>query len=177
MANIAVVIDDGFDEDAYAKTLKALRDDGHVFVFVGRGEGIPVMGKTGSSIVQIQESLSPVSTAEWDALMLLDGNILEGSDHDTQLISLVRGFLDSRKPVFANWASLGLLARSGIARERRVAGPESLIRNPFSCGVQFIDQSFVIDRNLISCRDPKAFPIFLKASLAKLILGNIRLLL
>lgn len=177
MASIAVAIDQGFDDAVYAKTVKALQARGHKVLIVGPRRGLRVKGKSGETTVLIQKSFGTGSSGELDALMLLDGAALEGSKKSKSLISLVKAFFDSRKMVFAGRSTLGLLAGAGILRGRKVTGSESLKRAVLDGGGEYVDKSFVIDRNLISYRDPVDLPLFLNACLAKLTLGHIRLIL
>jgi protease I len=177
MASVAVAIDQGFDDAAYTETVKALQARGHRVLIVGRKAGLSVKGKSGKTEVLIQSPFSTGSSGELDALMLLDGAALEGSKKSKRLISLVRAFIDSRKMVFAGRSTLGLLAGAGILRGRKVTGSESLRKAVIDGGGEYINRSFVIDKNLISYRDPGDLPLFLKACLAKLTLGQIRLIL
>jgi protease I len=177
MASVGVAIDHGFDDAVYTKTVKALEANGHKVLIVGRRKGLRVKAKSGETTVLIQRPFGTGSSGELDALMLLDGAALEGSKKSKSLISLVKAYFDSRKMVFAGRSSLGLLAGAGILQGRKVTGSESLKRAVIDGGGEYVKRSFVIDRNLISYRDPGDLPLFLNACLAKLTLGQIRLIL
>ena len=126
--------------------------------------------------------LDPASTA----LLVIDiqNTYLEAPDDATEarrwqpffdrmnetVIGLVREFNSANKPIAAICHAPWLLAEAGIIDGRTVTGWPSIRTDLKNAGGDVVDESAVVDGNLITSRQPEDVPDF-NAAIAKAVCG------
>ncbi|MEZ5844149.1 MAG: type 1 glutamine amidotransferase domain-containing protein [Hyphomicrobiaceae bacterium] len=111
--------------------------------------------------VDVDRQLSSVSVDDFDALVLPGGQInpdlLRVND---SAVEFVREFYDSGKPLAAICHAPWLLVEAGVADGRRMTSYASIRTDVENAGATWEDQSVVVDRGLITSRNPGDIPAF-----------------
>jgi deglycase len=168
MGNIAVLIDNWFEDVEYTKPAAAFKKAGHSLVVIGLLEGKTVKGKRQGTVVKIERAVQNVSVDEFDALLIPGGYSPDNLRANDSAVKFVEKFVKSGKPIFAICHAPQLLITAKVLEGRKITGYKSIIQDIKNAGADYIDQEVVIDKNLISSRNPGDIPAFIKASLEKL---------
>ena len=168
MSQIAMIIDDLFEDTEYSRPAAAFKNAGHKLIHVGLKEGKEVKGKKQGTKVRIEKSVYDVSIDDFDALMIPGGYSPDRLRADGRAVSFVREFMNSGKPVFSICHAPQILITAQVLKGRKVTGWKSIIQDIKNANAEYIDQEVVEDGNLISSRHPGDLPAFIKASLKKL---------
>jgi len=163
MKKIAVVIADMFEDVEYTKPAEAFKKAGHELVHVGLKSGATVKGKKAGTPVKVEKTAKGVKVADFDALLIPGGYSPDKLRVDEHVVSFVKEFVESGKPVCAICHAPQLLINAQVLRGRKITGWKSLVQDIKNAGAEFIDQEVVIDGNLISSRSPADIPAFIKA--------------
>ncbi len=163
MKKIAVVIADMFEDVEYTKPAEAFKKAGHELVHVGLKSGATVKGKKAGTPVKVEKTAKEVKVADFDALLIPGGYSPDKLRVDEHVVSFVKEFVESGKPVCAICHAPQLLINAQVLRGRKITGWKSLVQDIKNAGAEFIDQEVVIDGNLISSRSPADIPAFIKA--------------
>lgn len=168
MADIAVLIDDMFEDSEYLEPVAAFRKAGHEIVHVGLRAGKTVKGKKKHTPVVVQRAVGEVSASEFDALLIPGGYSPDKLRADQRAVNFVKQFMDADKPVFSICHGPQLLISAKAVKDRHVTGWKSITQDLINAGAVFHDRQVVIDGNLVSSRSPADLPAFIKASLKKI---------
>jgi len=168
MSEIAVIITDMFEDVEYIKPADAFRKAGHELIHVGLTEGKTVRGKKEGTPVKIDKSVAQVSAKDFDALLIPGGYSPDRLRVDENAVNFVKEFAESGKPIFSICHGPQLLITSQAVKGRKITGYKSIMQDIKNAGAKFVDQEVVVDGNLVSSRDPRDLPAFIRASLKKL---------
>jgi protease I len=168
MKKIAVVITDMFEDVEYTKPAEALKKAGHELVHVGLKAGATVKGKKEGTPVKVDKTAKEVKVTDFDALLIPGGYSPDKLRVDGHVVSFVKEFVESGKPVCAICHAPQLLITAQVLGGRKITGWKSLVQDIKNAGAEFIDQEVVIDGNLISSRSPADIPAFIRACSEKL---------
>jgi protease I len=163
MSKIAVVITDMFEDVEYTKPAEAFKKAGHELVHVGLKSGATVKGKKAGTPVKVEKTAQEVKVTDFDALLIPGGYSPDKLRVDEHVVSFVKEFVESGKPICAICHAPQLLITAQVLRGRKITGWKSLVQDIKNAGAEFIDQEVVIDGNLISSRSPADIPAFIKA--------------
>lgn len=168
MSNIAVIIDDLFEDSEYIEPVKAFQENGHKIIHVGMKPGERVKGKKGGIEVLIDRAIRDVSLDEFDALLIPGGYSPDKLRAHEEPVEFVRRFFNSGKPVFSICHAPQLLITADVLRGRKITGWKSIVQDIKNAGARFVDEKVVEDGNLVSSRQPGDLPEFIAACLARL---------
>ncbi len=165
---IAAILTDLFEDSEYTEPVKAFRDKGHDVINVGLEAGKTVKGKKEGTEVQIDKAVSDVSVQDFDALLIPGGFSPDQLRVDENAVEFTADFVKSDKPVFAICHAGQLLVTAQVLKGRRFTGYKSIEQDIKNAGAEFVDQQVVVDRNLVSSRNPGDIPAFIEESLKML---------
>jgi protease I len=168
MLKIAVLIDEDFEDVEYSKPAAAYQQAGYTLVHVGLETGKTVHGKHRETTVKIDKSAHNVSVNAFDAIFIPGGYSPDKLRSDPYVVSFVRNFVQSGKPVLSICHAPQLLITAQVLQGRKITGWKSIVQDIKNAGAEFIDQEVVEDGNLISSRSPRDIPAFIQATLRKL---------
>ncbi|MEN6330159.1 MAG: type 1 glutamine amidotransferase domain-containing protein [Methanobacteriaceae archaeon] len=168
MANIAVIMDDWFEDVEYTKPAAAFKEEGHNLTIIGLRKGKIVKGKRQTSEVTIQKSLEEVGVDDFDALLIPGGYSPDRLRAHDQAVEFTRKFVESGKPVFSICHAPQLLITADVLKNRKITGYKSIIQDIKNAGAEYVDVEVVVDGNLVSSRNPGDIPAFIEASLQML---------
>jgi len=165
---IAAIITDLFEDSEYTEPVKAFQDNGHDVINIGLEAAKTVKGKTEGTKVEIEKAVSQISVQEFDALLIPGGFSPDKLRVDKNAVKFTTDFVKSDKPVFAICHAGQLLITAQVLKGRRFTGYKSIEQDIKNAGAEFVDQQVVVDRNLVSSRNPADLPAFIEESLKML---------
>jgi protease I len=146
---------------------EAFRQAGHELTHVGIEEGSTVKGKEGME-VRIDQSVKDADVNNFDVLFIPGGCSPDNLRVNEDAVRFVREFVESDKQVLAICHAPQIMITADVLRGRTITGYKSIIKDITNAGGNFVDQSVVEDRNLLSSRNPNDIPAFIDASLKRL---------
>ncbi|MBN2419988.1 MAG: type 1 glutamine amidotransferase [Deltaproteobacteria bacterium] len=168
MKTIAVIIADLFEDSEYTEPAKAFRDAGYELCHIGLKAGETVKGKKKGTKVFIDSDFSEVDPRDYTALLIPGGYSPDKLRADDSAVNFTKRFLSLEKPVFVICHGPQILITADVIRGRKITGWKSIIKDIENAGAEFIDEEVVVDKNIISSRQPDDLPAFIDAALKKL---------
>ena len=162
-AKIAILATDGYEQSELFTPLEQLRAKGadvHV-VSLEAGE-IKAWDKDDwGKTVPVDRTLSEVSVAEYDALVLPGGQInpdlLRVED---AAISFVRDFVSSGKIVAAICHAPWILIEAGVVEGREMTSYKSIRTDLRNAGANVVDKQVAVSNGIITSRNPDDLDAF-----------------
>lgn len=157
-ARILIMATNGFEQSELEVPRDELRAAAaEVHVATPDGRSIRGWNKTDwGRIAQADLRIADADPADYDALVLPGGQInpdLLRVDQDA--MAVVRGFLDSGKPVAAICHGPWLLVEADAVRGRDVTSYQSIRRDLENAGANWHDAEVVVDQGIITSRSPQ----------------------
>jgi protease I len=128
----------------------------------------PVTGKKGHGPLQVDTTVDQLSADDFHALVIPGGFAPDKLRRSREVLSLVNAFHAADKPIaficHAGWVPIS----AGILKGRRATSVGAIRDDMINAGVDWVDESTVVDANLISARTPADLGPWMKALLAAL---------
>jgi protease I len=168
---VAILATDGFEQAELLVPRQALKD-AHAEVDVvsprsGRIQGFDHMKP--DQTVEVDRTLSQADPRDYDALVLPGG--AHNSDQlriDEAALEFVRAFFEDHKPTGVICHAPWILIDAGLAKGRTLTSYTTIRTDLRNAGARVLDQEVVVDRNLITSRDPSDLPAFCQALIEKI---------
>jgi protease I len=113
--------------------------------------------------IKVDRLIEEADPSDYDAVMLPGGvgnpDQLRG---DENVVSFVRDFFDSGKPVAAICHAPWVLVESGVVRGRTLTSWPTVQTDIRNAGGNWVDKEVVMDGNLVTSRKPDDIPAFNK---------------
>lgn len=168
MAAIAMPVAEDFEDSEFTVPFDRFKNAGHEVTVIGRKAGEIVIGKRGQSRATVDKVAADVDPSDFDALVIPGGYSPDHLRLDEDVVSFVRRFHDTGKPVAAICHAPWLLIEANVVDGRRVTSWPSMRTDLRNAGAQWVDQEVVIDGNLITSRKPADLEAFCNAILERL---------
>ncbi len=166
MANVLIMASDGYEQSELFVPLEKLRAAGHSVDIAAPEKGaIKAWDKSdwGKS-VEADKAIAGVSAGDYDALVLPGGVINPDTlRQDADALALIRDFAEAGKPVAAICHAPWLLAEAGLAEGRRLTSYDSIRTDMKNAGAEVVDEPVVVDRGVITSRNPDDLEAFVGA--------------
>ena len=81
------------------------------------------------------------------------------------MVGFTKGFFDAEKPVFAICHGPQLLITARVVKGRKLTAWKTIQDDLSQVGANVVDQEVVVDRNLVTSRQPSDIPAFIRESL------------
>ncbi|VDS07715.1 Putative cysteine protease YraA [Paracoccus haematequi] len=166
MARVLIMASDGFEQSELFVPLEKLKAAGHQ-VDVAAPEAGEITGwdkdDWGKSVTA-DKAIAGLSEGDYDALVLPGGVINPDTlRQDGKAVALIRDFADAGKPVAAVCHAPWLLIEAGLAQGRRLTGYGSIRTDLRNAGAEVVDEKVVVDRGVITSRNPGDLDAFVGA--------------
>jgi len=165
----AVLVMDGFEESELLEPLRALKEAGaHAdIVSKQRGEVQGFRHHDKAAQVNANRSFDEALPDEYDALLLPGGALnADTTRMQPKVRDFIRSFDAAGKPIAAICHAPWALISAGVARGRRLTSYWTIQDDVRNAGGQWLDQECVVDRNLVTSRQPSDLPAFNREMLA-----------
>jgi protease I len=168
MAKVAVVLGEDFEDSEYRVPVDRLEQAGHQVTIVGSKAGSVVKGKKGKESATIEASAQERKAAEFDGLLIPGGYSPDHLRSDEAVVSFVREFGRSGKPIAAVCHGPQLLIEADLVRGKMVTSWPSVRTDLKNEAAWWVDKEVVQDGALISSRKLDDLPAFSEAFLKRL---------
>jgi protease I len=167
---IAILATDGFEQGELTEPKKALDQAGAKTVVIAPKQGA-IRGwkmKNWGDEMRVDVTLDRANPDDYDALML-PGGVLNPDQlrMDKRAVQFVRSFFEHSKPVAAICHAPIMLIEAGVLKGRHVTSWPSLKTDIGNAGGQWIDETVVVDRGLVTSRKPDDIPAFNEKMIAE----------
>ena len=164
----AILVEQNFHDEEVSEPARHLKDKGLEVVFVAP-KGGTYTGKHGRETVRATESVCDVEASQFDCIIIPGGAAPERLRLDDHVLSLVRSAFDLGIPIAAICHGPQVLVSAGVLSGRIITCYEGIRDDVQLAGAEYVDESVVVDGNLITSRKPDDLPDFLKALTSMLI--------
>lgn len=154
MATVGFLLANGFEESEFRIPFERVRARGHVGVTLGVSAGELVRGKRGKVAVAIDAAVADRRPEDFHALVIPGGHSPERLRADPRVVSFVKAFIATGRPVAAICHGPELLLAAGAVRGRKLTSWPSIRGELEAGGAEWLDAAVVIDGPLITSRKP-----------------------
>jgi protease I len=174
---VAILVEQGFEQVELIKPRKALDKAGAETKVVSSQEGevrswnVKRWGKS----VPVDIPLDTANPEEFDAL-LLPGGVMNPDKlrMNPKAIAFVKHFVDSGKPIAAICHAAWTLIEAGGVQGRTLTSWPALRTDIRNAGGNWVDQEVVVDRGLVTSRQPDDVAVFNKKMIEEFAAGEQR---
>lgn len=171
MSRILILATHGFEHSELVVPRDRLSAAGHDIVIASPEQGSirGWKGKDWAGSVDVDTSLDDVDAGQFDAIVLPGGQINPDLLRvEPKAIALIKAFHDAGKPVAAVCHAPWLLIEAGLVKGLKSTSYGSIKTDMVNAGANWIDRSVVVDRNIITSRNPDDLADFSDAIVAAL---------
>jgi protease I len=163
---VACLLTNGFEDSEFRKPYDALRQAGQEVVIVGLEAGQRVDGYKGiEKGVTVEKSFADVSPDDFDALLIPGGYSPDRLRAHEPPVDFVRAFFEAEKPIAAICHGPQLFLTAGTFDRHRMTAWKTVQGDLRLAGADVVDQEVVVDRNLVTSRQPQDIPAFIEQTL------------
>lgn len=163
---IACVLTNGFEDSEFRQPYDALRQADHEVVIVGLEAGQKVDGYKGKEQgVTVEKAFDEVTPDEFDGLLVPGGYSPDRLRAHQAPVDFVRAFFEADKPVAAICHGPQLFLTAGTFRDHRMTAWKTIQGDLRLAGADVVDEEVVVDRNLVTSRQPQDIPAFVRETL------------
>lgn len=139
-----------------------LREEGHIVHIVGEKKNEKYIGKYGVP-AESDFSFDEINSKDYDAILVPGGWAPDKLRRFPEVLKIVREMNDDNKVIgqicHAGW----VLISANILRGKVVTSTPGIKHDMENAGARWIDKSVIVDGNLVSSRQPKDLPDYMKA--------------
>jgi protease I len=160
---VAMLVTDGFEKVELTEPRKALDEAGAKTVLVSPKAGeVKAWEHTDwGGTYPVDMTLSAAKAEDFDALVLPGGALNPDKLRiDKDAVKFVRSFFEAGKPVAAICHGPWTVIEAGFAEGRRMTSWPSLKTDLTNAGAEWVDETVVVDGNLVTSRKPDDLPAF-----------------
>lgn len=158
---VLIVSADLFEDSELEVPYKMLKESG-AEVDVASIEKGTITGKHGYQ-VEAGLSLAEVDPNAYELLILPGGKAPSSLRKEPKALEIAQSFFDQNKLVAAICHGPQILISAGVMQGRIATGYKSIADELKDAGAVYKDREVVVDKNLITSRQPSDLPAFMKA--------------
>lgn len=161
---IAILVENGFEQEEMTRPRQALEEAGARTFIVSPAESNKVKGwnhtQWGDEF-NIDIKMADASAQDFDAL-LMPGGVMNPDKlrRNEKVQRFVKAFAESGKPIAAICHAPWTLIDAGIIQGRTLTSYPSLQTDLKNAGAKWVDQEVVVDNGLVTSRNPGDIPAF-----------------
>jgi protease I len=167
---VAILLCDGFEEVEMTKPRMALKKAGAI-VHLITPKSKTVTGwnhDKWTKTYKVDKQLEKILSKNYDALMLPGGVMNPDTLRaNKQAVKFVADFMKAKKPVAAICHGPLTLIETKSLKGRKMTSYHSIKTDIANAGATWKNQAVVVDKNLVTSRQPKDIPAFNKAMIAE----------
>jgi protease I len=162
---IACVLGPKFEDSEFKEPYDEFRNSGHEVVIVGLEAGVALDGDKGKVRTMPDASFQDVKPDEFDALFIPGGGSPDKLRAHDQAVKFIKAFMSAGKPVFAICHGPQLFLTADAYKDHRMTAWKTVQGDLKKAGGNVLDEEVVVDRNLVTSRQPSDIPAFIRESL------------
>lgn len=161
---IAILVDNYFEEAEFSEPLEALEQKGYEVEIIGTNDkkvyGMDHAEPTGERFI-VDKLIDEVQPDQYDALVLPGGAInADNLRINKKAQNWIKTFMEDNKPIAAICHAPWLLISAGLAKGKKLTSYKTIKDDLQNAGANWVDQAVVIDKNLITSRQPDDIAAF-----------------
>ena len=169
---VAILIEHGFEDIEFTIPSNGLKQAGMEIVVLGSRMNEKYKGKRGKVSVQPDATTTEAIAAEFDAVVIPGGMAPDKMRRNPNTVSFVQKAMEQGKWVAAVCHGPQLLIEGDLLTGRKATGFTAIRKDMINAGANYLDEPLVVDRNLITSREPGDLGIFTTALLSRLGYGG-----
>ena len=165
---VACVLANGFEDSEFRQPYDALKEAGHEVTIVGLEAAKQLNGDKGRETVTTERAFADVRPDQFDALFIPGGFSPDRLRAHQAPVTFVKAFFEKDKPILAICHGPQLFITAGTYQGHRLTAWRTIQGDLRLLGADVVDQEVVVDRNLVTSRQPQDLPAFIREGLALL---------
>ncbi|MCK5286844.1 MAG: type 1 glutamine amidotransferase [Thermodesulfovibrionia bacterium] len=161
-----IISADNFEDSELLVPYYRLKEEG-IQVEVASIKKGSIKGKHGYE-VNVDKVLGEVNPDDYDILLLPGGKAPGTIRKERSALDIARHFFKKSKPVSAICHGPQTLLSAGVLRGRRATCYKSVAQEIKEGGVVYEDREVVVDKNLVTSRQPSDLPAFMRETMKML---------
>ena len=161
-----IISADSFEDTELLVPYYRLKEEG-IDVDIASVKKEKIKGKHGYE-VQVNKTLKEVIPEQYDILILPGGKAPEAIRKHKEAIEIAKHFFKKNKLVAAICHGPQTLISAGLLEGRHATCYKTVAEEMKEAGANYEDKEVVVDRNLITSRQPSDLPYFLKEIMKKI---------
>ena len=161
---VAILATDGVERVELTEPMRALQQAGAEVRVVSLkvGEIQAMDGDVNpSEKIRVDLEVAAARPEQFDALVLPGGTTNPDKlRQDEKAVAFVKGFVEAGKPIAAICHGPWSLVEAGAVKGRKMTSYPSLKTDLRNAGATWVDETCVVDGNLVTSRNPKDLPAF-----------------
>ena len=162
---IACVLGPMFEDSEFKDPFDALRGAGHEVTIVGIEAGAVLQGSKGKESATVDKAFADVSPQDFEALLIPGGSSPDKLRAHYEAVAFVKHFMTVGKPTLAICHGPQLLLTADEYKSHRMTAWKTVLGDLRKAGADVVDEEVVVDRNLVTSRQPADIPAFIRESL------------
>jgi protease I len=162
---VACVLANGFEDSEFKQPYDAFTGAGHAVTIVGLEAGQRLTGDKGRETATVERAFADVGPEGFDALFVPGGFSPDRLRAQAAPVAFVRAFFERQKPVLAICHGPQLFITAGTYKEHRLTAWRTIQGDLRLLGANVVDEEVVVDRNVVTSRQPQDLPAFIRESL------------
>jgi protease I len=162
---VACVLANGFEDSEFKQPYDALKQAGHEVTIVGMEAGQRLNGDKGRETAVVDKAFAAVNPDQFDALLIPGGFSPDRLRAHLAPVAFVRAFFEQRKPILAICHGPQLFITAGTYKGHRLTAWKTIQGDLALLGADVVDQEVVVDRNVVTSRQPGDLPAFIREGL------------
>jgi len=158
-----IVSADNFEDTELLVPYYRLKEEG-VQVDIASIKKGKIKGKHGYE-VEVDKTLQEVNPEDYDILILPGGKAPEVIRKQKEALKIAKHFFQKNKPVSAICHGPQTLISANLLKGRRATCYKSVAQEMKDAGAYYEDKEVVVDRNLVTSRQPSDLPAFLRETI------------
>jgi protease I len=159
---IALILEEGYDEQQVTTPLNFLKEEGAGVRFVGPSRSTIYNSNRGTSL-STDLAASEVRLADFDAFIIPGGQATEKMRLSDAVVKLISDADENGKVIAAIGHGPQLLISSGVVKDRMMTCTVGIKIDVKNAGAYYVDEAVVRDGNVISSRSVADLPDFLES--------------
>jgi protease I len=169
---VAILIENGFEDIEFTIPSNGLKQAGMDVVVLGSRMNEKYKGKQGKISVQPDATTTEAVAGEFDAVVIPGGMAPDKMRRNPNTVRFVQEAIEQGKWVAAVCHGPQLLIEGDLLKGRKATGFTAIRKDMINAGANYLDEALVVDRNLITSREPGDLAIFTTAILSRLGYGG-----
>jgi protease I len=165
---VAILIEQQVEDAEFQIPYNALKKAGAEVVVLGSRMNEEYQGKQGKLTVKPDGTTTEARAQEFDAVIIPGGAAPDRMRTNAKTVRFVADAIAAGQWVAAVCHGPQVLIEGDLLRGRRATGFKAIRKDMQNAGAEVLDESLVVDGNLITSRRPGDLPIFTTAILTRL---------
>ena len=163
--NIACVLAADFEDSEFQDPYDAFLEAGHGVTIVGLKANEALQGKKGQVTALAEKAFADVRPDDFEALFIPGGYSPDKLRAHAEAVKFVKDMMSADKPAFVICHGPQLLLTADEHKRHRMTAWKTVQGDLKKAGTDVVDQEVVVDRNLVTSRQPQDIPAFIRESL------------